>query len=174
MKMKTVLAAALAFGAAWATLAQWHPGTGVANDHANGPEAHNVHFVARDAQNGYGYRSYDTVIGFTFLPWSCPNFESTVRGVRLNLGWGSYAGTYGLDFGTFSNAASFGGVAVNWFGNYATSATGLQIGLANMGGHARGLQIGFVNHVERLDGVQIGLLNFATSQWSVPFINIGW
>ena len=37
-----------------------------------------------------------------------------------------------------------------------------------------GLQIGLVNYVERLEGVQIGFLNFATSQWTLPFINVGW
>ena len=81
---------------------------------------------------------------------------------------------YGLDLGTFSDARDFAGVAINWCGNVADSATGLQIGLVNAGRHARGLQIGLVNHVERLDGVQIGLLNFARSQWSIPLVNIGW
>lgn len=162
--------ACMAMGA----FAQWQPGKGVANDHATGSNAQDVRFVVRDGENGYGYRSYDTAIGFTFLPWSCPNFESTVKGVRFNLGWGTYAGTYGLDFGTFSDAKDFAGVAINWCGNVADSAAGLQIGLVNAGGHARGLQIGLVNHVEHLDGVQIGLLNFAWSQWSIPFVNIGW
>ncbi|MGN0847000.1 MAG: LA_2272 family surface repeat-containing protein [Kiritimatiellia bacterium] len=172
--MKKIHVALALVCASMGVLAQWRPGSGVANDHATGAQAHDVRFIARDGDNGYGYRSYDTAIGFTFLPWSFPNFESTVKGVRLNLGWGHYAGTYGLDVGTFSNAGTFGGIAVNWCGNVADSATGLQIGLVNAGGHARGLQIGLVNHVQRLDGVQIGLLNFARSQWSVPFINIGW
>ena len=172
--MKKMFAMIMAGVSMVACAAQWQPGTGVANDHATGANAQDVRFVARDGVNGYGYRPYDTAIGFTFLPWSCPNFESTVKGVRFNLGWGSYAGTYGLDLGTFSDARDFAGVAINWCGNVADSATGLQIGLVNAGGHARGLQIGLVNHVERLDGVQIGLLNFARSQWSIPLVNIGW
>ena len=172
--MKKTLAMMVLACASMATFAQWKPGKGVANDHAVGENAQDVRFVARDGENGYGYRSYDTAIGFTFLPWSCPNFESTVKGVRFNLGWGTYVGTYGLDLGTFSDAKDFVGVAINWCGNVADTATGLQIGLVNAGGHARGLQIGLVNHVQRLDGVQIGLLNFARSQWSIPFVNICW
>ncbi len=171
--MKKILAA-MTVCAALVASAQWQPGQGPANDHAVGPQGHNVHFIPRDGGNGYGYRSYDTVLGFTFLPWSFPNFESTVKGLRLNFGWGGYAGTYGVDLGTFSDAGSFGGIAVNLFGNVAGDASGLQIGLVNAGGVARGLQIGLVNHVDRLVGVQIGLLNFARSQWTLPFINVAW
>ena len=132
-------------------------------------------FAQRGGGAPYGYRAFTTVLGFTFLPWSCPNFESNVKGVRLNLGWGSYAGTYGLDLGLFSQSDDFAGIGVNVFGNLARhEADGLQIGLVNAGSLARGLQIGLVNHVERLEGVQIGLLNFATSQWTLPFVNVAW
>lgn len=156
--------------------ATWQPGQGVANDHAVGAHPHDVVFVPRGGGAPYGYRAYDTAIGLTFLPWSCPNFESCVKGFRLNLGWGSYAGTYGFDVGTFSNAGDFAGLAINWFGNLVeTDAAGLQIGFVNVVGHrTAGLQIGLVNYTEHLDGVQIGLLNFATSQWTLPFINVAW
>ena len=173
MNMKTSMVA-LVVCAALAACAQLTPGTGVANDHALGKNPQDVVFVARGGGNAYGYRAWEVPIGLTFLPWSFPNFESTVKGVRLNLGWGRYAGTYGLDLGTFSEAGDFAGIAVNWCGNVADSATGLQIGLVNAGGRARGLQIGFVNHVERMDGVQIGILNFARTQWSVPLVNVCW
>ncbi len=172
--MKKIIAMMVLACASTGVFAQWQPGAGVANDHAMGANARDVRFVARDGQNGYGYRSFDVPIGFTFLPWSFPNFESTVKGVRLNLGWGTYVGTYGLDLGTFSDAGDFAGIAINWCGNVADTATGIQIGLVNAGGSARGLQIGFVNHVERMDGVQIGLLNFARTQWSVPLVNVCW
>jgi len=107
---------------------------------------------------------------------AAPNFESTVKGVRFNFGWGSYDGTYGFDCGVFSSSGDFGGIAIDWFGSYAEcDAAGIQIGLANVvGGTAHGLQIGLVNHVHHLNGVQIGLLNFATSQWTLPIINVAW
>ena len=83
--------------AASVALAQFRPGEGVANDHATGESAQDVVFVQRGGGNPYGYRSYDMALGLTFLPWAVPNFESSVKGFRLNLGWGHYAGTYGLD-----------------------------------------------------------------------------
>ncbi len=172
--MKKIIVTMVLACASMGVFAQWQPGMGVANDHAMGMNARDVRFVARDGRTGYGYRSFDVPIGLTFLPWSFPNFESTVKGVRFNLGWGTYAGTYGLDLGTFSDAVDFAGIAVNWCGNVADTATGIQIGLVNAGGHARGLQIGLVNHVQRMDGVQIGLLNFARTQWSIPLINVCW
>ena len=162
--------------AAFAATAQFQPGQGVANDHARGGNARDVVFVERGGGNPYGYRSYDTAIGLTVLPWSFPNSESSVKGLRLNLGWGYYAGTYGLDLGAFSSAGAFRGLGANLIGHYADhDAKGLQIGLVNVTDQcAVGLQIGLVNYVGRLEGVQIGLLNFATSQWTMPIINIGW
>ena len=173
--MKKVLAFILAF-AAVAAEAQLRPGQGIANDHARGDNARDVVFVKRGGGNPYGYRSYDTVIGLTVLPWSLPNEESSVKGLRLNLGWGYYAGTYGLDLGAFSRTGEFRGLGANWLGHFADrDAKGLQVGLVNVTGRsAVGLQIGLVNYVERLEGVQIGLLNFATSQWTLPFINVAW
>ena len=174
--MKICIAFAFACAVAFTAAAQFQPGQGVANDHARGANARDVVFVERGGGNPYGYRSYDTAIGLTVLPWSFPNDESSVRGLRLNLGWGYYAGTYGLDLGTFSNSGEFRGLGANWIGHYSDrDAKGLQVGLVNVTGHcAVGLQIGLVNYVERLEGVQIGLLNFATSQWTLPIINIGW
>ena len=173
MKLRIVLfIACIAFAAA----AQMKPGQGMANDHARGGNPRDVVFVERGGENPYGYRSYDTVLGFTFLPWSFPNSESSVRGLRLNLGWGYYMETCGLDLGAFSNGGEFRGIGANLLGSRATKdARGIQVGLVNVvGQRAAGLQIGLVNYVTRLDGMQIGLLNFATSQWTMPLINIGW
>ena len=160
--------------AASAAFAQFRPGEGMANDHATGANARDVVFVQRGGGNPYGYRSYDMAIGLTFLPWAVPNFESSVKGFRLNLGWGHYAGTYGLDVGAFSNSGEFGGIAANWLGNAVENdAAGLQVGLVNVvGGRTAGLQIGLVNYTSHLSGVQIGLLNFATEQWTLPIINV--
>ena len=174
--MKTILLPVVLFCSAMTAFAQWQPGQGMANDHARGENSRDVVFVARGGGNPYGYRSYDMAIGLTLLPWSLPNNESSVKGLRLNLGWGYYVGTYGVDLGAFSNTGEFRGIGANLLGNLAESdAKGLQVGLVNITGRcAAGLQIGLVNYVERLEGVQIGLLNFATSQWTLPFINIGW
>lgn len=156
--------------------AQLRPGEGIANDHADGGNARDVVFVVRGGENAYGYRSYDTFVGFTFLPWAVPNSESTVRGVRFNFGWGRYAATYGLDTGAFSNSGDFCGVGTTFLANVVSrNATGVQIAGANIvGGTAKGLQIGFVNYAERLEGVQIGVINFAMSQWVLPIINVAW
>ena len=116
-------------------------------------------------------------IGGTILPWSVPNEESNVYGFRLNLGWGSYASTYGLDVGAFSSCTkNFGGIAVNLCGNVAGETMGgLQIGAVNVvRGRAYGLQIAFVNFAEDLHGVQIGGLNFNNSGLRCfPIINAG-
>ena len=159
--------------AASALFAQFRPGEGVANDHATGANERDVVFVQRGGVNPYGYRSYDMAIGLTFLPWAVPNFESSVKGLRLNLGWGHYAGSYGIDVGTFSSSGDFGGIAANVFGNAVDGdAAGLQVGLVNIvGGRSAGLQIGLVNYTSRLCGVQIGLLNISTEQWTLPIIN---
>lgn len=173
-EMKKVAIASILAVVASAALAQLRPGEGVANDHATGINERDVVFVQRGGGNAYGYRSYDMAIGFTFLPWAVPNFESSVKGLRLNLGWGSYAGTYGLDVGAFSNAGDFAGIAGNFLGNFVEGdAAGLQVGLVNVVGRdMAGLQIGLVNYTSHLSGVQIGLLNFATQQWTLPIINI--
>ena len=170
---KSAIALVLAMAAS-AALAQLRPGEGIANDHATGANARDVVFVQRGGGNPYGYRSYDMAVGFTFLPWAVPNFESSVKGLRLNLGWGHYAGTYGVDAGAFSNSGEFAGIAGNFLGNVVEGdAAGLQVGLVNVvGGDTAGLQIGLVNYTSRLSGVQIGLLNFATEQWTLPIINI--
>ena len=85
MKRIALFASVFAVSAAFAQL---RPGEGVANDHATGAKSTDVVFVQRGGGNAYGYRSYDTAIGLTFLPWAAPNSESTVKGFRLNLGWG--------------------------------------------------------------------------------------
>jgi len=155
--------------------ATWKAGQGVANDHATGANARDIPFVARDANAGYGYRQFGLPIGVTVLPWSIPNFESFVYGVRFNFGWGRYAETYGIDWGTFSNSGEFGGIAANVFGNYVTGrAAGFQAGFVNLcEGDVYGLQIGAVNVAGRLKGVQIGFLNFNRSGITLPLINAG-
>lgn len=157
-----------------AAFAQFRPGEGMANDHARGGNARDITFVQRGGGNAYGYQSYDTAVGFTFLPWAVPNSESSVKGVRLNLGWGRYVGTYGLDLGIFSVSGDFGGLAATGFGNAVDGdAAGLQVGLVNVvGRQTAGLQVGLVNYTGRLQGVQIGLINFAREQWTLPFVNV--
>lgn len=174
MKKAMILAAAGMM--AMAAAAQWRPGQGVANDHATGNNPQDVVVRPRSVENGYGYVSYATVFGLTLGGASLPNDESTVNGVRLNLGWGGYAKTAGLDFGLFSDSGEFGGIGVNLLGHYTErNATGIQIGLANVtGGEVRGLQIGAVNYARTLKGVQIGFLNFATEQQTLPILNVGW
>lgn len=162
--------------AAQSAMAQFRLGEGVANDHASGGNARDVVFIARGGENVYGYRSYTTAIGLTLLPWAIPNEESSVKGLRLNWGWGHYAETYGVDVGLFSNSGSFGGIAGNFLGNaVANDAAGLQVGLVNVAGRTvSGVQIGMVNYAERLQGVQLGLLNMARTQWTLPILNIAW
>jgi len=155
--------------------AAWQAGTGIANDRAAGANDRDVTFVKRGAGNGYGWRQYALPIGLTVLPWSVPNFESSVYGLRVNLGWGEYAGTYGLDAGAFSSRKRFGGISANFFGNYAAEeSNGIETGAVNIAGTMRGLQIAFVNFAECLYGVQIGVLNFNRSGIAFPIINVGW
>lgn len=173
--MKRLLIACAAVGLSLAANAAWKAGQGVANDRATGANDRDVTFVKRGAGDGYGWRQYALPIGVTFLPWSVPNFESSVYGLRINLGWGEYDGTYGLDSGVFSLRKSFGGISANLFGNYATEASaGLETGAVNIAGTMYGLQVGFVNFADSLYGVQIGFLNFNRAGIAFPMINVGW
>lgn len=163
----------VAVASSFVSFAQFAPGKGVANDHATGKKATDVVFVQRGGGNGYGYVSYDTAFGVTVFPWSLPNFESTVKGLRLNFGWGEHAGVYGLDTGLFAASKSFAGISATFLGTYTQEARGLEVGLVNVTrGYTAGLQIGLVNSTDSLCGVQIGLLNFSWSQWSMPIINV--
>ena len=173
--MKRILMMGMACLTTLAVNAAWQAGQGIANDRATGLNDRDVTFVKRGAGNGYGWRQYALPIGVTVLPWSVPNFESSVYGLRVNLGWGEYAGTYGLDAGVFSNRKSFGGISANFFGNYASDASaGIETGAVNIAGTMHGLQFGFVNFADSLYGVQIGVLNFNRSGIAFPVINIGW
>ena len=173
--MKT-LVFSLAACAALTGLAQIRAGEGIANTTADNRTVQNVEFIQRGGGAEYGYRGYEMPLGLTFLPWAAPNFESTVKGIRFNFGWGRHAGVYGLDLGVFGRSGDFAGISADVFGNYTErDAAGIQMGLANVvEGTARGLQIGFVNYADRLEGVQIGILNFAATQWTLPLINIAW
>ena len=163
--------------AAPADAARLEAGKGVANDHATGAGPNDVTFVTRGNGNAYGWRGWDMALGVTLLPWSVPNDESNVYGLRLNLGWGRYASTYGLDAGAFSSVTrDFGGIAANLVGNVVGETMGgLQVGAVNIvRGRAYGLQIAFVNFAEDLHGVQIGGLNFNRSGLPCfPIVNAG-
>ena len=175
---KIVFAAGVALCAASAAnAARFEAGRGVANDRATGAGPNDVTFVTRGNGNEYGWRGWDMAIGGTILPWSIPNEESSIYGFRLNLGWGAYANTYGLDVGAFSSCTKdFGGIAVNLCGNVGGETRGgSQVGAVNIvRGRAYGLQIAFVNFAEDLHGVQIGGLNFNNSGLRCfPIINAG-
>lgn len=175
-RINALFAVALSMSSA-AFAARFEAGSGIANDFAAGDGANNVTFIERGNGNAYGWRGWNTVFGFTILPWSLPNEESNVLGARLNLGWGGYATTYGLDAGVFSfTAHDFGGIAANVFGNAAGEKMGgIQIGAVNVvGGSVYGLQVAFVNFAGDLHGVQIGALNFNGSGIAcLPVINVG-
>jgi hypothetical protein len=174
--MKKLIMIAFAAAAATVSAAGWNAGQGIANDRASGANRRDVTFVRRGGGNEYGYRQYSTPFGFTVLPWSMPNFESSVYGLRLNLGWGAYHGTYGLDTGAFSRSKEFAGISWTAFGNCVEHcASGIQAGLVNVvSGRMTGLQVGLVNFADELNGVQIGVLNFNSSQVTLPVVNIGW
>jgi len=173
-----ILHSAFAFAlCASASAARFEAGRGVANDRATGSGPNDITFVARGNGNEYGWRGWDMAIGGTVLPWSIPNDESNVYGLRLNFGWGKYAKTYGLDAGAFSaTSKDFGGVAANLVGNSVENDMGgIQLGAVNVvRGSAYGLQVAFVNFAEDLHGVQIGVLNFNdTGLKCFPVVNIG-
>ena len=157
--------------------AGFEAGKGVANDLATGANQRDVTFVERGGNNSYGWQSYDIVLGVTVLPWSIPNEESSVYGVRLNFGWGAFVDMYGLDCRFFSyTKRDFGGISPTIFGNYVGGTMkGIQAGVVNaVDGSAYGLQVGAVNFAQDLHGVQIGVLNFnGTGVACLPIINVG-
>lgn len=176
MKAAKLLFVLAAGAASVAGAAGFEAGKGVANDPASGANKRDVTFVERGGGNPYGWRSYDLAIGATVLPWSVPNAESSVCGLRLNFGWGAYVDTYGLDAGLFSQTSrDFGGIAANFLGNSVESTMGgVQIGAVNLAGTAYGLQFGFVNAADDLHGLQVGFLNFNSSGVKCfPVLNIG-
>ena len=104
---KTSLIAGIALAlCASAHAARFEAGRGIANDRATGAGPNDVTFVTRGNGNEFGWRGWDLAIGGTILPWSIPNEESSVYGLRLNLGWGAYANTYGIDAGAGSAEAA--------------------------------------------------------------------
>ena len=176
--LKTVFALCFATGiVSKASSAGFEAGKGVANDLATGANERDVTFIERGGNNSYGWRSYDTVVGVTVLPWSIPNDESSIYGVSLNFGWGSFVDMYGLDFGLFScTTRDFGGISLALFGNYVGGTTRcVQVGVVNVvDGSAYGLQAGVVNFAQDLHGVQIGVLNFnGTGVACLPILNVG-
>ena len=152
-------------------------GGGVANEGvAPGKTDTRIDYSPRSAENGYGYRGYTVPIGLTVMPLALPNPESYVTGLRLNLGWGPYKETMGLDLGFFSAGEEHIVLGINAFGHYSqNNAIGCEIGLVNVtGGRMTGLQVGLVNYADTLYGAQIGLINIARTQWCVPILNICW
>ena len=177
MKRAALALALSAWVVSAACAARFEAGRGVANDRATGSGPNDVTFVTRGNGNAYGWRGWDMAIGGTILPWSVPNEESSVYGLRLNLGWGAYANTYGLDAGAFSSTTQdFGGVAANLCGNVVGGTMGgVQVGAVNaVRGSAYGLQVAFVNFADDLHGLQIGVLNFNNSGLKCfPIVNAG-
>ena len=177
MNLRNLILALAALTTTAVYSAGFEAGKGVANDLATGANQRDVTFVERGGNNSYGWQSYDIVLGVTVLPWSIPNEESSVYGLRLNFGWGAYAKTYGLDAGAFSSTTKdFGGIAANLVANSVGGTMGgIQVGGVNVvRGKAYGLQIAFVNFAEDLHGVQIGGLNFNnTGLKCFPIINMG-
>ena len=175
-KMAFVAGVSLCVASA-ANAARFEAGKGVANDRATGAGPNDVTFVTRGNGNEYGWRGWDMAIGGTILPLSIPNEESSIYGLRINLGWGEFANTYGLDAGAFSSCTkNFGGIAANLCGNVVGETMGgVQVGAVNIvRGGAYGLQIAFVNFAEDLHGVQVGVLNFNNSGLKCfPIINAG-
>ena len=150
-------------------------GGGVANEGVvPGKPDTRIDYSPRSTENGYGYCGYTVPIGLTILPWALPNQESYVNGLRLNLGWGSYKETTGLDLGLFSAGENHGVLGINAFGHYSrNNASGCEIGLVNVtGGIMSGLQVGLVNYADTLLGVQIGLINIARTQRCIPILNV--
>jgi len=174
--MKVMAMAASLSLALVSAAAGFEAGQGIANDLATGANKRDVTFVERGGNNVYGWQSYDLALGATFLPWSVPNAESSVYGLRFNFGWGAYVDTYGLDAGIFSvSSRDFGGISANFLGNSVGGTMGgLQVGAVNIVNVAYGLQIAVVNVASDLHGVQIGVLNFNGSGLKCfPIINIG-
>ena len=175
---RAILAAGVAAGlASTAPAAGFEAGRGVANDLATGANERDVTFIERGGNNAYGWRSYDTAVGVTVLPWSIPNEESSVYGVRLNFGWGAFVDMRGLDSGLFSyTKRDFGGISLTLFGNYVGGTMkGVQVGVVYVvDGGAYGRQVGAVNFARDLHGVQIGVLNFnVTGVACLPILNVG-
>ena len=175
-KMAFVAGVSLCVASA-ANAARFEAGKGVANDRATGAGPNDVTFVTRGNGNEYGWRGWDMAIGGTILPLSIPNEESSIYGLRINMGWGEFANTYGLDAGAFSSCTkNFGGIAANLCGNVVGETMGgVQVGAVNIvRGGAYGLQIAFVNFAEDLHGVQVGVLNFNNSGLKCfPIVNAG-
>ena len=122
-------------------------------------QAETENYPIRGQQEYYGYRGYKSAIGLTVLPWSLPNEESSVVGLRFNLGWGGFRSMNGIDLGLSSVSDSASGLQINLFNYVKDEAKGLQIGLVNIAGG--------------LTGCQIGLLNYAERQQFFPIINFG-
>jgi energy-converting hydrogenase Eha subunit A len=116
--------------------------------------------------------------------------ESTpIKGLRLNLIYGSNVSMTGLDFGLVNQTSTgpfvgvqFGGVGLAdsdftgwqdcWVNVTKGKMEGFQWGLVNYANHASGFQLGFVNYAVTMHGLQIGLVNIIKQGGQFPFFPI--
>jgi len=84
-----------------------------------------------------------------------------IEGVALSI-WGENSqSAFALGFVNGSNGDS-SGLSWGFWGNYAESYTGVQLGIVNYASKSlKGLQLGCVNLTKELNGVQWGLVNYA-------------
>ena len=129
------------------------------------------------------------MLGF-FTPLQIPGSDSDVRGVRLNLFYGTCCNFSGLDIGfvgvskncangwliNLVNVSSGDGLGLHTGGvnylsgdfmglqiglyNWTDSGDVFQVGFYNGAYDVRGLQVGLINVTDKMLGIQIGLLNF--------------
>ena len=125
-----------------------------------------------------------------FTPLQIPGSDSDVRGVRLNLFYGTCCNFSGLDIGfmgvskshangwlinlvsvTYGDGLGLHTSGVNYLSgdfnglqigliNWTDSGDAFQVGLFNGAYDVKGLQLGLINVTDKMLGVQIGLLNF--------------
>jgi hypothetical protein len=102
--------------------------------------------------------------------------ETVIRGVRLNLIYGSNAAVHGLDIGLVNRTTEkqsvgiqtgilglsehgFKGFQVNAVNITNNEFIGVQFGFVNAVEDANGLMIGVINFANRMNGLQIGIIN---------------
>ena len=111
-----------------------------------------------------------------------------VKGLRIDLLYGSNSAMTGLDIGLVNRTTTgpsgglewggvnltggkFTGAQIGWV-NIGDANEGLQWGLFNSNKNMNGLQLAVVNYAERIHGVQIGLINIITTGGQFPVFPI--
>lgn len=111
------------------------------------------------------------MLGF-FTPFQIPGSDRDVRGVRLNLFYGTCYNFTGLDIGFLGvskNRAN--GCRINLVNMAYGDGLGLHAaGVNYMSGDFNGLQIGFINWTDSGDALQIGFYN---SAYDVKGLQVG-